>query len=367
MRKKIEMRSSHKQNELKRDSRLLVRGVVLIICLLIVLLLIVGCGRGANERPANMEEIHRERGVPVRVQEIVLSDFVVELEYQTTVNGLRETRVYAGLSDRIEAINARIGQMVAQDEIIIQFPRENAQVNYFQAEAAYKLAELTWERMQALQGTIAISQHELNEYETQFRVAEANWLAVQQAVDVRAPFAGMITDIDVRVMQRVSPGDYLFTVSQLNRLHGRIWVSANDINSVSQNARVIFKRDGIEKQGRVTSIGMTLNPRQNAFAVDVEIENADFAVRGGVTGIASIIIYRNENAISVPRSVVLKDTEGQDYVYVVENDLAVRKDVTIGNQSELNFEIIEGLETGDMLIIQGLSLVRDGVRVREQS
>ena len=336
-----------------------------LIILITLTIFIVSCGKKTNERPANMEEIHRERGVPVRVQEIKLSDFVVELEYQTTVNGIRETRVYAGITDRVESVNARIGQMVAQDEIIIQFPKENAQVNYFQAQAAFHLAELTWERMQPLHEIRGVSQHELDEYETQYRVAQANWLAVQQAVDVRAPFAGMITDIDVRSMQRVSHGDYLFTVSQLNRLHGRIWVSANDINSISQNARVIFRRDGIEKQGRVTSVGMTLNPRQNAFAVDVEIENADFAIRGGVTGAASIIVYQSENAVIVPRNVVLKDADGQDYVYVNENNIAIKRDVKIGNQSELNFEIVEGLSAGDVLIVQGLSLIRHGTRVRD--
>ena len=334
-----------------------------IATLILLLILLIGCGKKNNERPANMEEIHRERGVPVRVQEIALTEFIVELEYPTTVNGIRETRVYSGISDRVEAINARIGQMVTTDEIVVQFPKENGQVNYYQAQASYNLALLTWERMQPLHETRSVSQHELDEYETQFRVAEANWLSVQQAVNVRSPFDGMITDIDVRPMQRVVSGDYLFTVSQLNRLHGRIWISANDINSVAQNARVIFKRDGIQKQGRVTSIGMTLNPAQNAFAVDVEIENYDFAIRGGVTGLASIIVYRNDNAISVPRSVVQRDASGQYYVYLADNDLAVRKDVRIGNQSELNFEIVEGISPGDLLIVQGISLVRHNVRI----
>ncbi|MCL2063451.1 MAG: efflux RND transporter periplasmic adaptor subunit [Candidatus Cloacimonetes bacterium] len=335
------------------------------IFLFFKIIFFLSCGQNNNDRPANMEEIHRERGIPVRVQEIELTEFIVDLEYQTTVNGIRETRVYASITDRVESVNARIGQQVTTEEIIIQFPQDNPQVNYFQAQAAFQMAEVSLDRTRSLYETRGVTQHELDGYETQFRVAEANWIAAQQAVNVRAPFAGMITDIDVRQMQRVIPGDYLFTVSQLNRLHGRIWISASDINEIPQNARVIFKRDGVEKIGRVTSIAMTLNPVQNAFAADIEIDNADFAIRGGVTGSASIVIYRNEFAISVPRSVVLKDTEGQDYVYVSENEVAIRKNVTIGNQSELNFEIIDGLTPGDMLIIQGLSLLRDGARVRE--
>jgi RND family efflux transporter MFP subunit len=197
-------------------------------------------------------------------------------------------------------------------------------------------------------------------------VAQANWDAVQQTVHARAPIAGMITDINVRELQKVNAGDYLFTISQLNKLHGRIWVSEDDINSVPKNAEVLFRWNNIQKAGKITSLALSMNRDSNAFAADVEIDNADYAVRSGVTGRAVLVIYRNNKAIVVPRSVVQKDSEGQSYVYVAEGNVAVRKDVTISNESQLDYEIKDGLNIGDMLIVQGLIHVQSNSKINIQ-
>ena len=331
------------------------------------LILLQGCARNGNDNlPANMEEIHRIQGVPVVVQTVEHSEFLKEYEYQMTVNGIREARINSRIGDMIIDINARIGQNVSQDQIIIQFPQDNPQANYLQSKAAFELAQQTLQRMQVLFQSGGVSQQELDGADTQFKVAEANWNAVQQAVYVRSPISGQITDINVRVGERVNMNDYLFTVSQLNRLHGRIWISPNDIGAISQNARVSFTWNGITKHGRVTSISMSLNPQFNAFAADVEIENNDLAIKGGVTGAANIVIYSNESSIVVPRNIVQFDADGQSYVFLAQNGRAVRRNVTIGNESELNFQISEGLEIGEQLIIRGLQLVRDAININIQ-
>jgi len=339
---------------------------IIIACLLIFTLILTACGGKEKVKPANMEEIHREQGVPVRVQEIQPTEFIKEIDYTITVSGLKETRVFAKVSDQVTRIRYGLGQFVSQNQVVIDFPENNAQASYHQAQAAFNLAEQTWNRMQTLYETGGISKQDLDGAETQFKVAQANWDAVQQAVYVRAPITGMITDINVRELQKVNPGDYLFTISQLNKLHGRIWITENDINTIPKNAPVIFKWNDIQKNGKITSIGLSLNTDFNAFGADVEIDNADFAVRSGVTGKVGVVVYRNTKAIVVPRRVVSRDPDGQYYVYVGKDFTAKRQNVKISNESELNYEISEGLVAGDILIVEGLNLISDGVKVNVQ-
>jgi RND family efflux transporter MFP subunit len=313
-----------------------------------------------------MEEIHRQQGVPVRVETVEYQRFLQEIDYSISVSGLRETRVYARISDQVQRINARIGQVVAQNDIIVEFPEDNAQANFRQARVAFDLADQTWQRMQVLFKTGGISQQELDGAETQFKVAEANWDVVQQLVYVRAPIAGTITDINVRELERVTPGDYMFTISQLNRLHGRIWVNENDIQNINRNNRVTFKWNEVERNARITNVGMSLNRDQNAFAVDIEIDNPGYAIRSGVTGTAIVFIYENPRAVMVPRNVVLRDMEGVNYVYLAVNGVAQRRTVQIGRESDINFEITEGLNVGDVLVVQGLQLLQEGSRLNVQ-
>jgi RND family efflux transporter MFP subunit len=335
----------------------------LLTTLILATIILVSCTRGVKEESVSMEEIHRQQGIPVRIQVVEPQEFIREIDYNITVSGLRETPVYSRLTDQIQSINARVGQVVQQDQIIISFPQNNPQASFYQAKAAYDMAEQTWQRMQGLFQTGGISQQELDGAETQFKVAQANWDAVQQSVHVRAPISGTITDINVREMQRVGAGDYLFTISQLNRLHGRVWISESDINLVPRNARVIFNWNDIEKEARITNLALSVNRDRNAFAADVEIENADFAIRSGVTGRAIIVIYQNPEAIVVPRNVVQRDQNNQHYVYVAEYSRAKRRNVKIGNESELNLEIVEGLYPGDYLITAGLQLITDEARI----
>ena len=337
----------------------------ILILSIILIVLLAACQRGPKQTPANMEELHKTQGIPVRVKLVEPEPFIQELDYNVTVSGLRETPVSARISDTIHSINARIGQMVSKDQVIISFPQNNPQASFYQAKAAYDLAEQTWTRMQGLFASGGISQQDLDGAETQFKVAQANWDAVQQSVHVRAPIAGMITDINVRANQRVNPGDYLFTVSQLNRLFGKVWISEREINSVPKNADVIFTWNDIEKKARVTNLALSLNRDHNAFAADIEIDNSDYAIRSGVTGKAVIVIYRNENAIVVPRNVVMSE-ENENFVYVAVNNVAQKRTVKIGRESELNYEIVEGLNFDDILIIQGLQLVTDGAGISIQ-
>ncbi|MFH0886677.1 MAG: efflux RND transporter periplasmic adaptor subunit, partial [bacterium] len=68
---------------------------------------------------------------------------------------------------------------------------------------------------------------------------------------------------------------------------------------------------------------------------------------------------RTKNGVViVPNDAVL----GLDnkYVFVVENNKAVRKDVTIGMQNDNDLEILSGLKSSDTLIVSGQRVVEDG-------
>jgi RND family efflux transporter MFP subunit len=350
---------------LKLNSRKLAEFAVK-ITILLLLATLISCGRAYQELPANMEEIHRELGIPVRTQVIEYTEFRQEIEFTTTVHGLRETRVNSRLTDQVERVHVRVGQVVEANQVIISFPKDNPMANYFQVQAAYELAFQTFERMQSLLTTGGISQHEFDAAETSYTVAQANWETVRNNVYIRAPFRGTVTNINVRESQLVSAGGYLFTVSQLDRLHGRLWISEADITRVPRNAPVSFRWNEIERQGRITNIALSLNRDHNAFAADIEIINTDHAIRSGVTGRANIVLYHNPSAIVLPRNLVLRDLAGVNYVFTVEGEIAQRRDVILGNTHEMNVEIVDGLYPGDVIVSQGLQLVVDGARLNIQ-
>ena len=81
-----------------------------------------------------------------------------------------------------------------------------------------------------------------------------------------------------------------------------------------------------------------------------------------MTAKASILTEKRENVILVPLdSVISKDNE--KYVFVVENDQAVKKTVITGLTSNNQIEIRKGLECGELIVINGQHLLSDNISV----
>ena len=75
-----------------------------------------------------------------------------------------------------------------------------------------------------------------------------------------------------------------------------------------------------------------------------------------------IYAQKSENALLVPVEAVNSDKNG-DFVYVVENDIVVRKDVVTGVSSDTQIEIISGLKENDQVMTDISLNIEEGMEV----
>ena len=302
--------------------------------------------------------------MPVGVETIKADNLVMQTSYNCVLSGIQETPVYAMVSDQVEKINVKIGSQVNKDDVLIEFPVSNPSASYRQAEAALELSEQTFQRMQNLFSTGGISKQDLDGAETQYKVSKANFEAVQQAVKVKAPISGLVTDINVKMAQKVNPGDLLFTVAQLSELKGRIWLTENEISYVKKGMPVTVEWHDQSYTGKISDIALSMNPNQRAYGVDIVVNNAKNHLKSGVTAKIFINLIDIPNTILVPRNIVQKDANSESYVYIVENDIAVKRIIKTGVQNNLDFEVKSGLNEGDILIVEGFNIVKDKQKVK---
>ena len=65
-----------------------------------------------------------------------------------------------------------------------------------------------------------------------------------------------------------------------------------------------------------------------------------------------------------------EDASGKKFVYVMNKDIkegvyiTVKTFISLGNKNNTDVEIIEGLKIGDMLVLEGASIVEDSQRVK---
>uniref|UniRef100_A0A832DH80 Efflux RND transporter periplasmic adaptor subunit n=1 Tax=Ignavibacterium album TaxID=591197 RepID=A0A832DH80_9BACT len=324
-------------------------------------LLLTSCG---DDKPdaKSMDEIRKEEGIPVQVEEVKYQPFNKYLTFFSKLTGIKEATKSSIVGGKIEKINASVGDYVREKQIIVEFDTYNPGVQYEQAKSAYENLKKNYERVKALLEAGETSQANYDAIETQYLVAKRNYESVRQMLFIEAPFDGILVDMKVNVGDNVKGDVPLFTVSQTNKMRSKIWVSEKEISQFKKGMKAITEYNGQQFIGKVVEISLAMDPAKQAFFVEVEFDNPKGIIKSGVTNEIRILTYEKPNAVIIQRSLVNNDEKGS-YVFVVENNKAVKRYITNGNESGLFYEVSNGLKVGDMLVVKGASQLEDGSKV----
>jgi membrane fusion protein (multidrug efflux system) len=327
----------------------------------LIIFIVQGCSKNTDETKS-MEQIYAEKGVPVRTETLETTPLSSSYSTSAVLTGIQESTAHASIADRVDQILYRVGERVKKDDIVLTFPTDNPAAQYMQAEINVEHMRTTLARIKSLYESGGISRQEYDNVAAQCQVAEANWDAAQQAVKVRAPISGVLTRVDVQESDNVDPGDALFTVARTDELKAQLWVSENRIGDIHKGdkARVIW--NGIELIGHVSQVDISLNSNMQAFGVQVVFTNTNQLMQSGVNADIRILSVENRSIITTARKNLIKEGD-EYYAYKVIDGKAVKQPVILGRQIDLDVEIIRGLNAGDTIITEGLSLLEDGQRI----
>ncbi len=334
----------------------------LMILSVLTTMLFFGCAKQEKAESKNMEQIYKEEGIPVEVQVMQPEIFIKELTYNANLSGIRQSAAAAMIGGRIEKVNVKVGDYVTKDQVMFEFPEDAPAGQLTQARSAFKLAESTYNRMKNLYAKGGISQQDLDGVETQYKVAEANLDAVMQMLKVRAPIDGFVIAVNVRETDGVHAEDVLAFVSETKQMKARIWATEDEVCQIKNDQNATATWNNKVLTGKVTEVAISMDRSHNAFGVDLVFDNTENLCKSNVIGDIAIQTYKNEDALLVARANVKKDTNGY-YVYKINGEKAHKSPVTTGLEND-HFEITNGLEIGDKVIIKGLNLVYDGAKVK---
>lgn len=331
--------------------------------LLVIGFLFSACSEESVESK-NMEQIYKEEGVPVKVAEVEKKVFEQELTYNTYLSGIKESSASAMVGGRIEKVLVKVGDFVKKDQVIVTFPMDSPSTQYYQVKVAYENSKNMYERYDKLFKVGGISAQDFDNVKTQYEVNKANWTTIQKMVKVLAPISGYVTKVAVNESDNVKKETMLITVADLRKLKASVQVAEDEINSVTVGTKAFAVWQGNKVEGKVTQVDMAMNPYTQSFNADVVFDNSDKKMKAGVT--ADITISGSggsSEAISIARKNLTK--RGDEYfAFVLENNKAIEKKVTLGKSSGIYSEILDGLNEGDLLIVEGQMFLENNANVK---
>lgn len=328
-----------------------------------IALTISSCLKEEEAPPRSMEQIHNEDGLPVTTEIVVEKGFDNSLTFFATLQAIKETNKGAYVGDRIEKINANIGDYVKQGDIIIEFPTNNPALQFDQAKSAYENSKKTYERLKKLLEAGEVSQQNFDNAATQYEVNKRNYESMKQMLYVEAPISGTIVSMPVTVGESVRSEALLFTVAQLHKMIATINVSDTEINNIKRGMKATATWNGESFEGRVTEIPLAMDPKTRSFPVKIEFDNPKKTLKSGILVDIKIDIATNDNALIVNRNLI-KRQNGTEFVYVVRNGVAEKRIVETAETQGVETRVVSGLTAQDTLINCCSNLLEDGMKIR---
>lgn len=302
----------------------------------------------------------------------VKGEFISPVSKQLTktftgsLEGEKQADITAKISEAVEKINVREGDNVRVNDIIVNLDRTGPTSSYMQASSVFKNSEKNYYKMKTLYEQGAISESQYDGARTDYEVAEANFRAAEQMVDLRSPISGTVTSVSVSPGQYVSPGTQVATVALINKLRMKFGVSISDIGYFETGAdvEVTVEADSLLRGlGRVVSVAHSADPVTRVFQVEVEVDNGDHLFKPGMFARCDLVIGQFDNVLIAPRTAIL-NRDGKNYAFIFSDGKALIRVVEPGADFNGVLEIKSGLHMGDTLIIVGQDYVANDGKVK---
>ena len=179
---------------------------------------------------------------------------------------------------------------------------------------------------------------------------------------IRAPISGTVAE------KLITPGQLLqagttpcFTVADLSRVWVMAQIPDSDLASVrvGDTAQVETGIDANKLAGTVANISALVDPDTRAVIARVDVDNPQQLLRKQMYVHVRIQARQQSSGLLVPVAAILRDDENLPFVYVVQGDGSfARRHVTLGYRTGDQYDIPDGLQVGDQIVVDGAIFVQ---------
>lgn len=304
-----------------------------------------------------LEELRVDIGSRVEEGEVLARLTIPEMEAELTRTRAEIPAARARL-DRARA-RAELADVTARRLRELQSSEPGA-VMAQDVDVAEAEREVAWSEMAVLQADLERARAHLTEFEAMARYAQ-----------LRAPFAGVITERHVHPGALVIAGDDnnavpLFSIARADRLRLVVPVPESLAHECRTGLELAFAIDtfpGRAFRARVSRVASALDPQTRMMRTEADVENEDGALRPGMYARVDLDLGGLPKATALPASTVRGGT-GAPFVLTVEDGKLKRVAVEILKDDGATVVVSSELAANTPVVVAGAARLEEGQRVR---
>ncbi len=333
----------------------------------------------------------------VKIHRIKRAPILNYLTFNTTLEPEKMVPIYSKVDGIIAKIVRDEGSFVKKGEILALIDDKDIRNSYEQAKLSVRQAEINlkdaeikrddeeanFKRSKRLYQEKIISEKDFSTAKLNYRSAQLSYERAKQQLDIekekfkalelqlsytkiRSPIVGWVTSRKIDQGMRVNPGTELYTVEDFDPLLARVYVPEKDIIKLKVGMDVDVKSEVYDTvfRGKIKIINPRIDTQSGTFKVTITVKDKSLKLRPGMLVSCNVIISKKENALIVPKKAVFYK-DGNPYVFVLRRGSVVKlRSVKLGTELEKEYEILEGLKEREIVVVQGIENLKDGVKVK---
>jgi len=358
----------------------------IILYFAIVILLLspaAGCSKGSKEAP---------KPPVVEVMAVIQKDVPVYKEWIGTLDGMVNATIRAQVTGYLIKQNYREGDVVKKGQILFEIDPRTFQAALGQAKGQLAAQQARWNtakanlaRIKPLAAVNAVSKKDLDDANGAEQAARAAVLSAQASVDkarldvgftrIISPIEGIAGLAKAQIGNLVGPGatEELTTVSTVNPIKFYFQISEQEyIQAAQRSASSREKKEGeliladgsvYPEKGRFAFADRQVDITTGTMKVAAVFPNQGNYLRPGQYGRIRVVTSVRKDALLVPQRSV-SEVQGKYMVAVVGTDSKVDiQPVKVAERSDNLWVILEGLQPGERVVVEGIQKVRPGMLV----
>lgn len=317
---------------------------------------------GCKNSNAESEKKNAEKPEPVmfvKTQKLTLNRFTKTVQMTGSIMSMNDITVPAEESGRITDWFIAKGLYVKKGQWIGQIDSVRQRAGYDAASAAFRIADINYEKQKKAYEEQAISELQLKTLEYQRDAAKAQMtLAFQQLekTKITSPVSGFVNDRYADAGEMIAAGMPVIQVVDVHQLKILAGVPERYAADLMMGAPVDFTVDAYPDEvfhGKIGFIAASVTSDNRSIPVEIYFNNPSGKLKPMMIAKIQLRLRADDKSIVIPQDIVQLVDMNRLVVFVADNGRAQERVVKVDGTDGRNIRIINGLNAGDDLITVG--------------
>ncbi len=330
-------------------------------------LIFSACSSTTSKEQAAVTE---KAAIPVKVSNLSKTTISRTIDYTATILPYEEVNMAPSSPGRIEKIYVEEGDRVSRGDNL--FLMDRTQLLQLKLQLA-SLEKDLW-RLDTLLTTGSAKQQQYDQLKTQYDVTKSNVEFMEENTLMKAPFNGIITgkyfengELYTGAPSTAAGKAAVVTLMQINPLKVNVAISEQYYPLIKTGMKAEVKADVYDNElftAKVIRKAPTVSPDTRTFIAELELQNRNDLLKPGMFARVSLDLGEVETFVVQANAVLTQEGTNVRYIFVNNNGVAKRIEVTIGKRFDDMLEIVSSeLSDGSQLVTDGQTKLKNDDRI----